>query len=453
MGWDNWNAFGCSVSEDLLTGTAQRMSDIGLKDAGYNYVILDDCWSAGRYENDTLKPDFTKFPNGMAHVADAVHNLGMKYGMYSSAGLYTCGQYAASLGKEETDANTFAEWGVDYLKYDNCYNNGQSGVPLLSFNRYNAMSMALNKTGRPILYSMCQWGEDGPWNWAMTIANSWRMSGDITDTFNRPDDRCPCTDQEGLDCKLPGYHCSMMNILNKVAYFLNKGQPGAWNDLDMLEVGNGGMTDEEYKTHFTMWAAVKSPLIIGTDVRYLNASAYSIYMNPAIIALNQDPLGTPVQRRWRYYVDKDQYGEGEISLFVGPLYADNQVVILLNAGNSDRMMNATLADVFVDSGGAKSPGAALTYDLFDLWGNRMDNATAASILSANASVHASNYNQAWLNTTQTSFADALAANNSVVLGKQVGTVQPNGMISAMVPRHGVMAYRLRPQRTSSKDEL
>ena len=343
---------------------------------------------------------------------------------------------------------------MDYLKYDNCYNQGQTGVPLLSFNRYNAMSMALNKTGRPILYSLCQWGEDGPWNWAETIANSWRTSGDITDTFNRPDSRCACSEEQGLDCKLPGYHCSVMNIINKAAFYLNKGQPGAWNDLDMLEVGNGGMTDEEYKAHFTLWAVVKSPLIIGTDVRYLNTSAYTIYMNPAVIAINQDPLGSPVVRQWRYYVDdKDQYGQGEISMFSGPLYGNNQVVVLLNAGNSDRMMNATLADIFVDSGGARAAGAALTYDLFDLWGNRMDNATANMILSNNASVPASNFGQAWFNSTQTSFADALAANNSVVLGKQIGMVQPHGMISTMVPRHGVMAFRLRPQNSGTKDEL
>ncbi|GAM87867.1 hypothetical protein ANO11243_058950 [Dothideomycetidae sp. 11243] len=459
MGWDNWNAFACSVSEDLLLGTASRMAAIGLRDAGYEYIILDDCWSDGRSSNGSLVPDAKKFPNGMAHVASAVHALGMKYGMYSSAGLYTCGQYvnlvAGSLGHETTDAETFAGWGVDYLKYDNCYNQGQTGDPIITFNRYNTMSMALNKTGRPILYSMCQWGEDGPWNWAMTIANSWRVTGDITDTFDRPDSRCPCSEEMGLNCKLPGYHCSVMNIINKAAFYLNKGQPGAWNDLDALEVGNGGMSDEEYKAHFTLWAAAKSPLIIGTDVRLLSAASYSIYMNPAVIAINQDPLGSPMVRRWRYPVnDKDQYGNGEIAMFSGELYGSNQVVILLNSGNVDRMMNATLADIFVDNGGAKAPGALLTYDLFDLWGNRMDNMTANSILSYNASMPAQDFNSTWLNTTQTTYAQALMANSSVVLGKQVGTVQAGGMISAMVPRHGVMAYRIRPQMMStSKSEL
>ena len=206
----------------------------------------------------------------MTYVADQLHSMGLGFGMYSSAGKYTCAQYAASLGMEKQDAQTFADWGVgmscchqklpvrgrrltvfeDYLKYDNCYNEGQEGTSLTTYNRYKAMSDALNATGRPILYSMCQWGLDSPWNWAQTIANSWRMSGDVYDSFDRPDPRCPCTT---YDCTLPGYHCSVMNILNKAAPILNKGQPGAWNDLDMLEVGNGGMSDDEYKTHFSMW--------------------------------------------------------------------------------------------------------------------------------------------------------------------------------------------------------
>ena len=172
------------MSEDLLLGTAQRMVELGLRDAGYHYVVLDDCWSNGRYDNGSLRPDFTKFPNGMAHVAAQLHALGLGFGMYSDAGAYTCGQYVGSLGYETQDAQTFASWGVDYLKYgmfsaqseihgvplllscliDNCYNQGQSGTSQITFDRYNTMSKALNATGRPILYSMCNWGEDSPWN-------------------------------------------------------------------------------------------------------------------------------------------------------------------------------------------------------------------------------------------------------------------------------------------------
>lgn len=193
MGWDNWNAFGCDVDEALLTTSARAIVDLGLRDIGYQYVILDDCWSAGRNTsgNGSIIVDTTKFPNGMAAVADDVHALGLKFGMYSDAGRYTCGSYEGSLGHEAVDAQTFAAWGVDYLKYDNCYNQGEAGTQSLSRNRYSVMSEALNATGRPILYSLCNWGEDYPWNWGTTIANSWRITGDVYDSFDRPDDRCP----------------------------------------------------------------------------------------------------------------------------------------------------------------------------------------------------------------------------------------------------------------------
>ena len=211
---------------------------------------MDDCWSDGRFENNTLKPNATKFPDGIGSLADKIHGKGLKWGMYSSAGRYTCAEYVASIDHEVDDAKTFASWGVDYLKYDNCYNEGREGTSKLSFDRYKAMSDALNATGRPIFYGMCNWGTDHPWNWASTIANSWRISGDIYDSFDRADPRCPCTT---WDCGLPGFHCSIMNILNKVAPIVDKGRPGGWNDLDSLEVGNSGMTDTEYVTHMTMW--------------------------------------------------------------------------------------------------------------------------------------------------------------------------------------------------------
>lgn len=238
MGWDNWNAYGCDVSEQLVLGTARQMANIGLRDCGYHYVILDDCWSDGRYPNETLRPDFKKFPHGMKYIADEVHKLGLKWGMYSSAGNYTCAQYAGSLWHEEADANTFASWGVDYLKYDNCYNEGKTGNDLITYDRYNRMSMALNATGRQMVYGMCEWGIDGPWNWAALIANSWRISGDVFDTFDQPNVNCPCHDEQVLDCKFTGYYCSIMNVLNKAAFVLQRSQAGAFNDLDMLEIGN-----------------------------------------------------------------------------------------------------------------------------------------------------------------------------------------------------------------------
>ena len=237
MGWDNWNAYACKVSENLLLSTAKSMVSFGLRDLGYNYVVLDDCWSSGRNESGYLVADKTKFPNGMKYIADKLHGMGLKFGMYSSAGIYTCAKYPGSLGRETKDAHFFAENGVDYLKYDNCNNLGQSGTAKLSFDRYNVMSKALNATGRSILYSMCSWGDDNPFDWAYSIANSGRMSGDIYDSFNRPDDACPCTTNP---CNWPGFHCSVMNIIEKMAPIQSRTTSGYFNDMDALEVGNAG---------------------------------------------------------------------------------------------------------------------------------------------------------------------------------------------------------------------
>ncbi|QRV77914.1 glycoside hydrolase family 27 protein [Ceratobasidium sp. AG-Ba] len=246
MGWNTWNRFGCNIAEDLILSSANALVRTGLRDLGYKYVLMDDCWQADRREEGTGKPVAhpKRFPNGIKHVSNKVHDLNLKLGIYSSAGVKTCAGRFGSLDYERIDAKTYAEWGIDYLKYDNCYNQGRSGTPLISFQRYANMSRALGESGRAILYSMCNWGEDGPWNWASEIANSWRMSGDIKDSFTGYDDRCPCTDM--LDCKLAGYHCSVTRILDFAAPLLQKGGPGRWNDLDMLEVGNGGMTFDEY---------------------------------------------------------------------------------------------------------------------------------------------------------------------------------------------------------------
>lgn len=248
----------------------------------------------------------------------------------------------------------------------------------------------------------------------------------------------------------------MMNIVNKIAPFANKGQPGAWNDLDMLEVGNGGMTDDEYKVHMTMWAAAKSPLIIGTDIRTLSASSLSIYTNPAILAISQDPAGSPIIRRWRYFVNEtDQYGQGEISMWAGTLAEGDMVVVLLNAGNVATSMNATLADIFVDNGGALSMQAQSSWDVYDLWGSRMPNATANAILDSNSTMTASNLTSYYWNVTQTSYAVGIAANDSVLMGSYTSSVPALGTLTASVPRHGVQAYRLRQSGSSlrKRDEL
>jgi len=361
MGWNTWNYFACNVSESTIVTAAKAIVDNGLDKLGYEYVVVDDCWQAASRDPDTgaPRPDPTRFPRGIKAVAGEVHALGLKFGIYSSAGEYTCAGRYGSLDYEEIDAQTYASWDVDYLKYDNCYNNGRSGVPLISFDRYANMSRALNATGRSILYSMCNWGEDGPWNWATTIANSWRATGDIYDTFDRPDDRCPCTSP--LGCLLPGYHCSVMNVINKMAPIGQKAGPGnGWNDADMLEVGNGGMTKDEYILHFSFWAIMKSPLILGNDVTHMSADTLEIITNKAIIDVNQDPAGTPATRIWV----QSTYSGGELQLWAGPLSDGTTVIGILNSSPTSQTFTLQMSDVFIDSSQDVKTGK---YRLYDLW--------------------------------------------------------------------------------------
>lgn len=317
------------------------------------------------------------------------------------------------------------------------------------------MSQALNATGRPIVYSMCNWGTDYPWNWAQTIANSWRISGDVYDSFDRPDPQCPCTT---YDCPLPGFHCSITNILAKVAPIPSKAQPGAWNDLDMLEVGNGGMTDAEYVLHFSMWAILKSPLIMGTDVRNMTAETLSIYANPAVLAISQDPAGQSTSRVYDRPASLDTYGQGSISCWVGQLDGGDWVVALVNAGNEVLTMNASLAEIFVVQSATNAAGTAPQvrqgWEVYDLWGNRMSNETAEGILKGNgtAVVDVGNSTVRY-NSTEMSYADGLKANHAALFGSRTGSIVPMGTLTAEVERHGVRLFRLRSSGSSMKDEL
>ncbi|EKM60900.1 glycoside hydrolase family 27 protein [Phanerochaete carnosa HHB-10118-sp] len=360
MGWDTWNHFGCNVDEDTIVSAANAIVQNNLTQFGYEYVIIDDCWQAPSRDNQTGAPvaDPTKFPNGMEYLSNKIHSMGLKFGIYSDAGTLTCGGHFGSLGYEEIDAKTYAEWGADYLKYDNCYNEGLAGTPHISHERYANMSRALNVTGRPILYSMCSWGEDGPWNYAQTIANSWRISGDVMDSFDRYDERCPCTSV--IDCKLPGFHCAVSRIIDFAAPLGQKAGPGHWNDLDMLEVGNGGMSFEEYRTHFSMWSILKSPLILGNDVTNMTNETMTIITNTAIIAINQDAAGSPANRMWKRSISQG----GETSLWAGALVNNTFVFALLNTSPVNQTVEIDFVDVFFDQGPAYQ---TQPYEVFDLW--------------------------------------------------------------------------------------
>ncbi|KAI1007664.1 Alpha-galactosidase [Podosphaera aphanis] len=455
MGWNNWNALKCDVSEELLLETARLMVSYGLKDLGYHYIVLDDCWSKGRNasNHDSLIPDLEKFPRGMAPIADELHALDLGFGIYSDAGKYTCAGYDGSLGYEEIDAQTWASWGVDYLKYDNCFNTGYAGTQKISAQRYNIMAKALNATGRPILYSICSWGEDSVWNWASTMANSWRITGDIYAFWDRPDARCPCDGNSALDCRVTGLGCSITNIMNKAAFIVSKPEPGGWNDLDMLEVGNGVLSDAENIAHFSMWSVAKSPLIMGNDLRTLNPRDLSILSNPAVIAVNQDSLGKSAVRRW---VDplSPWTTAGALQLWSGKLASttggdlNDMVVLLINGRNEKLRVNATMNDVFLDS-----PKNNQKWEIRDLWTGRISEDIALGLINSTGKDNNHNSMDRY-NATKVSYKDGLVAADERLLGSVIGFATMDDILSYDVDAHGARLFRLRATSLMSElDEL
>ncbi|MGZ2357203.1 NPCBM/NEW2 domain-containing protein [Streptomyces sp. 372A] len=268
MGFNNWNSTHCRAEFDeaMVKGIADIFVEKGLKDAGYEYVNLDDCWAVPERDAEgKLVADPVRFPHGIKAVADYVHAKGLKLGIYTSAGTRTCDSVGlpGALGHEYSDAQQFADWGVDYLKYDNCNNQGVDAKE-----RYTTMRDALVATGRPIVYSICEWGQNKPWEWAAELGNLWRTTGDINDSWG-----------------------SMLSIMKQNLPLAAAAGPGHWNDPDMLEVGNGGMTDTEYRTHFSMWSVMAAPLLIGSDLRTASQETFDILSNEEVIAVDQDPLG------------------------------------------------------------------------------------------------------------------------------------------------------------------
>ena len=272
MGWNSWNAFHCDVSAALVEATADAMVATGMKAAGYTYVNIDDCWLLKqRGAHGELVPDPRKFPQGIAAVADYVHRKGLKLGIYESAGATTCAGYPGSIGHERQDAAQFARWGVDYLKYDNCGDRRGQTYP----QRYTAMRDALARSGRGIVYSICEWGNEAPWHWAPALGNLWRTTQDITPRWQ--------TDQPGN-----AYPQGIMDILDQQAALAGTSHPGAWNDPDMLEVGNGYLTDDENRAHFSLWALLNAPLIAGNDLRQMSDEVRTVLTNREVIAVDQD---------------------------------------------------------------------------------------------------------------------------------------------------------------------
>lgn len=332
LGFNGYNAFGCSGTESDYKSVADLFISLGLKDAGYQYVNIDCGWQGTTRDASggfTWNPSL--FPSGIPALVDYVHGKGLKFGLYGDAGYYSCdttggnSKWLGSRNYEKQDATLYASWGIDYLKYDNCYItapddfvNYNPSITLQPF--YALMRDALNATGRSIVYSVCEWGLQDPARWEPT-GNSWRMSNDIADGWDH-----------------------VVRIINEVFPITGFAGPGGWNDLDMLEVGNSGMTIAEQKTHFAFWAAAKSPLLIGAKLSTISADALAILKNPRLLAVNQDPLGKSIGLQRRYASDKDVWS--------GPLSDGSTVVIVINWQNSARNMTFNLSDINARSANA-----------------------------------------------------------------------------------------------------
>ena len=311
MGWNSWNKFACNVSEDLIKTVADAIATNGMKDAGYEYVVIDDCWQVKRDDQGNILVDAQRFPSGIKGVAGYVHSKGLKFGIYSDAGTKTCAGRPASQGHEYQDAIQYAKWGVDYLKYDWC-NTGTRNAQ----EAYTTMSNALLSTGRPLVFSICDWGTAKPWLWGKGIGNLWRTTGDITDKWSSKRKW-----EDGTCCEN-----GMLEIVDLQVGLESFAGPGHWNDPDMLEVGNGGMTTQEYRAHFSLWAMLAAPLISGNDVRSMSEDTKEILENKEVIAVDQDKLGREGQR-----VSK----QGDLEVWARPLMDGGRAVILFNRGTSD----------------------------------------------------------------------------------------------------------------------
>ena len=294
----------------MVEQTVDVIIQKGLDKLGYMYVCLDDCWAKSRDSNNVVQPDPVAFPDFQGMI-DYVHSKGLMFGLYSDAGTMTCAKRPGSLGYEEIDANTYAKWKVDFLKYDNCNNNG---IP--SQKRYITMRDALNKTGRPIFYSLCSGGTEAVATWGTSVGNMWRTGHDIGYTWD-----------------------NMINRADNNDGVAKYAGPGGWNDPDMLQAGNHGMEHIEHQTQFSLWSLMKSPLLIGSDIRNIDDESMHILTNPEVIAVNQDKMGVQGTKRKT---------DGTNEVWAGPLDGGAYAVILLNRGTATANVTASWSDFGVD---------------------------------------------------------------------------------------------------------
>ena len=342
MGWNSWNKFACDVNEKMIREIADAMVTSGMKDAGYTYINIDDCWHGERDSLGFIHPDPQKFPSGMKALADYVHSKGLKIGIYSDAGSKTCGGKPASRGHEYQDAITYAQWGIDYLKYDWCNTEG-----LNAEGAYQTMRDALYSAGRPIVFSLCEWGNNKPWIWGKNVGHLWRTTGDIYACF---------------DCKIDHgtwFSWGVMYILDMQDGLRNYAGPGHWNDPDMLEVGNG-MSVNEDRAHFSMWCMLAAPLIAGNDLRNMSKETHDILTNKEVVAVNQDSLGVQGLK----YSAKDS-----VEVWFKPLVKGDWAMCVLNRSKAPQKISFDWKNEKVSDqlSNRDLMGDGAGYNLLNLW--------------------------------------------------------------------------------------
>jgi alpha-galactosidase len=342
MGWNSWNYFQCNVNEAMIREMADAMVASGMKDAGYQYIVIDDCWHGERDEQGFIQPHPERFPSGMKALADYIHSLGLKFGIYSCAGYQTCAGYPGSRGFEYQDALTYAGWGVDYLKYDWCNTEG-----LNARGAFMTIRDALHAAGRPIVLSICEWGDNQPWEWGKDVGHLWRTTGDIH--------RC-------WDCEFNHGTWSswgFLKILDMHEPLREHNGPGHWNDADMLQVGNG-MAENMDRAHFGMWAMLATPLMAGNDLRDMTPETKDILTNKEVIAVNQDPLGI---QAFKYRT------MGTVDIWIKPLDNDAIAIAFLNRAEFPMDIEFDWAEhEIVDTiFGHEFDFSEITYTIRNLW--------------------------------------------------------------------------------------
>ena len=344
MGWNSWNKFQTNINEQMVMQIADAMISSGMKATGYTYIVLDDGWMAMERDSITgnLIADPKKFPRGMKVVADYVHSKGLKFGLYNCAGTKTCAGYPGTRGYEYQDARFYASQNIDYLKFDWCYADGINAKEA-----YTTMSKALKKAGRPIVFSLCEWGQNKPWEWAAPVGHLWRTTGDIANQF------------EGMKNYGTWSANSVMKIVDLQDTLRKYTGPGHWNDPDMLEVGNGMPVNED-RAHFSMWTMLAAPLISGNDIRNMSKEITEILTNKEVVAIDQDPLGIQGFK----YSSKDS-----LETWIKPLKDGDWAVCFLNRKSTSQQINFNWSENIIEDKLAKRDIniRTTTYKLRNLW--------------------------------------------------------------------------------------